>query len=524
MIPRSARTSYMSPPRQGTLYEPSSYGTSDDETSFSSSFFQGNTKLLRSMNGSFNDTQLRGTDRVYHSPNTLAALRRREKHLQANLQDLLDAQSDGLLRGLRGDDVGIRETTDIASSESTLRPMDINPISPARVRKKNSRSLKRARKDIWLVMRDLALVKSNEAEALAADEAANTAVLTQMDEWDQKREGLDAELDRIEHRSKDTKRAAAARAETKVLEREIHELEGKLSELRTRHKYAQQEAETLENRVQAQLSSFKEARTLLDKDIREFVRNPPPQQSAFLRESGNRGGKGKLNNDEGGALSFTAIPPKRRTYELAKEIWSAERKELQLTMERIVLEREALEEGSKLWQDVVNLIITFETDLSNALRQVSQDQSVISAPSPIGTTFHENVPNLTQFISRMDSTVKDIEDAYSFAKHKGWKLLLCCIGAELEAFKQGQQLLRDSSTLDNTKNHSSYSNTDPEDNGTNDFADEPNDDDEDITDKPITHSRKGSAALFNFRDAVTADDEDADVDEEPDPELLITQR
>jgi hypothetical protein len=44
-------------------------------------------------------------------------------------------------------------------------------------------------------------------------------------------------------------------------------------------------------------------------------------------------------------------------------------------------------------------------------------------------------------ISRMDRTMFYIESKLKLAESKNWKLLVCCIGAELEAFKQGREIL-----------------------------------------------------------------------------------
>ena len=43
----------------------------------------------------------------------------------------------------------------------------------------------------------------------------------------------------------------------------------------------------------------------------------------------------------------------------------------------------------------------------------------------------------------MTSTILQLESKFKLAEARDWKLLVCCIGAELEAFREGKTILED---------------------------------------------------------------------------------
>lgn len=470
----------------------------------------------------------RSTSPRMGSTDTLVALQRREKYLQGELQALLDAQSDGLLRGLQseGNDDRNIEPTDTGprpSGRGNGDDRDRSSVTATAVRRrarKRNVPLRQTRQAICHVMRDLAAIKAAEVDALAADEEANASVLARMDHWDEKRIGLDRELERIEHQSTEAKRAAEARAETEALGSEIRGLEQKLAELRQRHKRAREEAERLENRVQAQLSSFREARVLLDKEVKEFVTDPPAQGVGLglglgLGGAGHTVGRKRQRNgndsimlvEEPEAVYFVSISPKRRTYELAKEMWKAEQKQLTCALKRVTLEQEALEEGSKLWESVSSMVTAFEFDLRTGLEKLGALSPTIlpspsSSPPPLTMPGDsDNTKSMEELAMRMDKAIRELESSYRIAEEKGWKLLLCSIGAELEAFKQGRHVLKDSLGL--TGGGSRIERIDNRD------SDE------------FREMMKELSVQEQNTEHYTNND---DVDEEPDPELMHTRQ
>lgn len=489
----------------------------------------------------------RSTSPRMGSTGTLVALQRREKYLQRELQALLDAQSDGLLRGLQSEG---NDDRNIAPTDTGPRPLgrgngddgDGSSVMAAAVRRragKRNVPLRQTRQAICHVMRDLAAIKAAEVDALAADEEANASVLVRMEHWDKKRIGLDRELERIEHQSIEAKRATEARAETDALGSEIRDLEQKLAELRQRHNHAREEAERLENRVQAQLSSFREARVLLDKEVKEFVTDPPAQGVGLglglgLGGAGHAAGRRRQMNgndsialvEEPEAVYFASISPKRRTYELAKEVWKAEQKQLTSALKRVTLEQEALEEGSRLWESVSSMVTVFESDLKTGLEKIGERSSMIlpsssSSSSPPPLTMpgdSDNTKSMEKLATRMDKAIRELESSYRIAEEKGWKLLLCSIGAELEAFTQGRRVLKDSLGLTGGSSRIEQ-------------ADKRNGDEfremmkelsvQEQNTKAFDEERQLNVRETNDTEHLTNND---DVDEEPDPELMHTSQ
>ena len=477
------------------------------------------------------------------STDTLVALQRRAKYLQGELQALLDAQSDGLLSGLQGEGDDDRNTASRDGGPKSLaHGDDLNESSAIatsvrRRAKKRNVSLRQARQAICHVMRDLAAIKAVEVDALVADEEANASVLARMEHWDEKRIGLDNEMEQIEQQSVEAKRATEARAETAALGSEIRDLEQKLADLRLRHNRAREEAERLENRVQAQLSSFREARLLLDKEVKEFVANPPAQGVGLGLGLGLGGGGGhavgremRRNGsdsiplvEEPEAVYFASVSPKRRTYELAREMWKAEQKQLTCALKRVTLEQEALEEGSSLWESVSDMVTAFEIELRSGLETIGR-RSLTALPSPSSSppavmpNGDDDVKSMEALAMRMDQAIGKIESSYQTAEEKGWKLLLCSIGAELEAFRQGRLVLRDSLGL--TDGDSRKENVDKRDN--DEFLDMMKELSVQRQNVRAADQDRQSNGRINHNTETFINDDD--VDEEPDPELMHTRQ
>jgi hypothetical protein len=94
----------------------------------------------------------------------------------------------------------------------------------------------------------------------------------------------------------------------------------------------------------------------------------------------------------------------------------------------VAAEIAALKAGSDIWRRIVTEISSFEKWLQKETRELSNTQSA----GPI---------DMSSTLTRMDGLIDLLEQQYQFAEENGWNLLLCCIGAELEAFREGKALL-----------------------------------------------------------------------------------
>jgi hypothetical protein len=111
--------------------------------------------------------------------------------------------------------------------------------------------------------------------------------------------------------------------------------------------------------------------------------------------------------------------------DLAHEYWAEEHTRLIEKCEEVDIERAALDEGAILWNDVVKQIISFETSLQDMMQQKPRSLSS------------------SKVLENMLATIKFLEEKSDFVREREWNLLFIAINAELEAFKQGKDMLED---------------------------------------------------------------------------------
>ena len=367
-------------------------------------------------------------------PDALLALHRREEQLQADLQHLLDAQSDGLIAGLGTGPESVPDDL-LSNGSSTPTPTtsfrtgslgSSATVAEARRPKPKKIGLSGARRGLWKTIRKLASVKLEEISLINGEVEENREVLGTIDAWEQKREGLQNSIANIAHASEEGARANSLRHEAHGLDVEIQELEARLAEMKSRHRMMLQEISRLENSLQARLSSYRESLGIVENEIRGFLDRPPVDRGKVV--SGDTRKKGKAAVDD-----FMALRPRRRTLEMARSHWEDCGRSLERQREAVEFEKEALEEGAVVWKDVVDEVMQFEGNL----------RRYMSSMSPVG---HENgkeekEEDLKEFLKSMDQTIIQVESKFKLAEARDWKLLVCCIGAELDAFRQGKEIL-----------------------------------------------------------------------------------
>lgn len=130
-----------------------------------------------------------------------------------------------------------------------------------------------------------------------------------------------------------------------------------------------------------------------------------------------------LMGDERG---LEALPVRRRTLEMAREWVEREVGVLEGRRGEVAGEAEAVGEGSVVWNSVVGVVGGFE----DRLRRVMKGEGV------------GDVGVLEGQIGDMKEVIGELEGSYNIAVEKGWNLLVCAVGAELEAFKEGEAMLR----------------------------------------------------------------------------------
>ncbi|KAL5000057.1 hypothetical protein BDV10DRAFT_163271 [Aspergillus recurvatus] len=357
-----------------------------------------------------------------HHQDPLLHVERQAKHIQRNLQLLIDAQSEGLLAGLNAEqpEESVLKSHASSSQSQLLNPSGASTV-PARQPRKKKIGLRLAREGIFTSMQNLMRLREEELEIIASRQEEMDYGLTEIEKFNAKKSELEKAIAAI-NENRETRRSRELRAESTMLELEIHELENKLAQMKARHRHVTEELAQVENSVEAKLSSYKASLSLLESDVRKFLANPPVKPSA----------RSTILED------FYSLKPSRRTLEMAKEHWKTEQSELQHRQEEVDVEIEALEDGCDAWKRVVEVICGFETRLRANMHRSIQDQE----QSPQDKNVAHKKDNFVQTIMEgLEQTTALVERQLDHARSKDWKLLVCCISAELEALREARVML-----------------------------------------------------------------------------------
>jgi hypothetical protein len=280
-------------------------------------------------------------------------------------------------------------------------------------------------------MHEFAALKQEEQRILEAQVQEREDALKSVEAFQSKRAGIQSEIASISSEN-GARTAGHLRAEANKLDTEIRELEDKLFDMKAHHKHLIGEAQQLENSVQSKLSSYNASLELLDKDIKRFLARPPIVQPSS--------GVARNPIDGSGLETFYALNPKRRTLQMATEHWREMQGDLKRRKSAVESEKLALQEGGRVWREVVTQIQAFEKDLKVQMQKLS-----------IGTiSQRERDDGMTTLLSGMDTVMGFLDQRLQEAEDKDWKLLICCIAAELEAFREGREILIQASGLRDT--------------------------------------------------------------------------
>ncbi|KAH8726819.1 hypothetical protein GQ44DRAFT_770755 [Phaeosphaeriaceae sp. PMI808] len=346
-------------------------------------------------------------------PDELLALQRRARHLEQQLQELLDAQADGLMTDLSGqsatpDDLVSNGST--TPTVSSVRSSDRSAENGTTVRKPRRKiGLNAARLGIFKRVRQLASVRAEELYLLDQDLKELQLTVETTEAWTQKRSRLEKKIHDIEGEDAGAK-AQSLHTEASKLQLEIRQKEEELRALKTKHRHVLNELADTENSVEARLSSYKGSLSLLDRDVSNFLARSP-----------------NMNHVPLSPTPFLSLPIKRRTLEMAREYWQDEYTRLAEKCEELDTDRGALDEGAVMWHDIIKKVADYETSLQNFMQQMGRS----------------NQPDSSKLLDQMDATIAYLEDRLELASSRSWNLLVCAIGAELEAFMQGKDVLED---------------------------------------------------------------------------------
>lgn len=422
----------------------------------------------------------------------LLSLSRQETHLQSTLQILLDAQSEGLLAGLGGpssahDDASSTGSRTPTTPESMIHSRKPKSVVPVRQPAKKKVGLHGARRGIARAISDLANLKSEEGRVLEDDVARRGGILSTVTDYERKTIGLREQIRGIQ--SEDTsRRVEHLKAEEKTLASSIHDLETQLYEMNARHRQLIREMDGLNNSVQSKLSSYESALALAEKDIKSFLSRPPVETSTKA------------------STGIWALPKERRTLEMAKEHYSEEQQTLKARFQAVQAEGRALEKGKVVWEAVVQEVTNVEKSLREEMQRM---QSPLVDTGKDGST-----KGMNTILQTMRHARTSIESKLDLAETKGWRLLVCCIGAELEALNEGQAVLEGALEASMASGGRSHNKAGPSEssNGTV------------VVEGPLIDDSAPAASPLDIASPARGFlDRSEDEDDGPGPELLVSQ-
>ena len=285
--------------------------------------------------------------------------------------------------------------------------------------------LQAARKGILRGLHDLVEVKDQEKALLATQLSQHEDTLMEIERAEAKRRGIMGQIEAIERNGREGMEAIGKlEGEERDIERAILETEERLMELRVKLKRVRARREEGGNRLDARLSSWRAALEDLERGGGE----------RWLGDKGTGPMKGK---------GVWALPRERRTLGLVRESVKEERAEVEENLVRTEREREACGKGAEVWADVVTTITGVERRLKSELGSPNpakkRPKTGMGERDAVEEIAGEG--SMEAMLQHMTSALSTLSTQLDLAESQGWKLLVCSIGAEVEALREGREML-----------------------------------------------------------------------------------
>jgi len=289
-----------------------------------------------------------------------------------------------------------------------------SPSAPQLQGKRTSRkiSLHAARAGILRSLQELAIVKEQESTIFSSEIALRTYILDGITATEAKKEGIQGTVTAIES-DPHTGRSAitALEREEREVEAEIVATENRLMELKTRLGTVKRIREERANKLEARLSSWQAA-------LREVEKGAAERWLDSGKSIRNRTG-------------VYALPRQRRTLQMVREEVEAAKVEIEGSWKEVERERSACIEGGQMWEKVCQTVEEVEKRLT---AEVGKDK-LGEADNGVDGRVMESM------LAHLDTAISTLSAQLAVAEPKDWKLLVCSIGAELEALREGKDML-----------------------------------------------------------------------------------
>lgn len=403
-----------------------------------------------------NKNPLRSLPSTVNHDDPLIYIERTARSLQKHIQRLLDAQSEGLVAGLGGEEgeqyddgatsgsaTPTATPTQSASKGSTATRQDISastwsipnagkaqPI-PIRQPPVKKITLHNARHSLSRSIQDFATLKRSESQILSSKILSRENALERITQYETKEAHLREEISSLENDSELATSLRALRSSERSIAAEIEDLELKLQNLKNRHALLRSQIRERDSSLQSTVSSFQGSLSLAQNEIKSFLRRPPVRPNASNSTS-----------------AFYALHPQRRTLQLARDCWSEECADLARRKDAAERDRRALVEGERVWSETVEEIGEFEEGMR---RKMTRQEQRLDVPEPDDRVINDGQDDerqVKEVLRDMDSMIRTLEGKLLHTEDQGWNLLVCALGAELEAFREGRAMLGEAVGID----------------------------------------------------------------------------
>jgi hypothetical protein len=356
----------------------------------------------------------------------LDTIQRRAFELQQHLQDLLNDQSELLAAPVPRHDDSYSSQSSQSQASSRARNGKVVPVRQPI----SNESLPAIRKELEHAMNELATLRHEEAQhvehALRSNEDTSKAIAL----WQDSRRRLESEMEALQD-THEASRLDRLQQDDSRLNQEINALELQLTELRSKQRIVRSELSSLGNTVQSRMSSYRASMDLLDREVQTFLTS---QNTPRSKTTGLNGSARWMSQSQAHAPASSLDDIAASNSESAARLLAAHN--------TAMTECQALNAGVQTWRSVNTSLRTFERQLAGYLRLSRHDHDPTAVSSYRLKSSARSITKV-ELLELMNRTLEELEEKLSFAEDQGWKLLVCAIGAEVQAFTVGRDVLNE---------------------------------------------------------------------------------
>ncbi|KAI0440832.1 hypothetical protein F4803DRAFT_456733 [Xylaria telfairii] len=361
-------------------------------------------------------------------------IERRERQMQQELQQLLDAQDYALEKHLANTAPDDDDDNSTPRSGSLVSGKSNGHVVPVRQPRKRHLSKMEARLGISRCMSQLSDLKNEEEAYIATALGERKAALSRLRTLSTKRNSIVTEMKAIESDRDQPLKNDIRKMEHqhRTVCEDILKLEERLRDLkRTKTKLEARITEARSAR-DSELSGYKGALSECDKRINDIMNYP---EVSVLEVEGLMAQDADLRtlvDQHISGFEFLSLRPERRTMPMAKDWWEGEVQVLELRKVAVDKERVALDEGTHLWRDMVDRLEKHDRHLKLTFDAMSDYSSAKQQKQ--SAKFNDLGDTLKKQYAMCKEMTRDLEEMYEYTEEQGWKLLVTALGAEINYF------------------------------------------------------------------------------------------